>query len=163
MSRLSTRIPILVAGAIALSLTIAGCGSNNATTSQPDAAILDAGAGPSGADSSSAKPGNSVDADLKEWSITTKQPVVKAGKVKFTATNSGAASHELVVLKTDKPADSLGNKSRVSEKDSVGEVPDVAAGKSKSNTLYLKPGKYVLICNINGHYMQGMRTSLTVK
>jgi uncharacterized cupredoxin-like copper-binding protein len=163
MSKLSKNVPLIAIAVIALALALAGCGSKKSSSAQSDAGIAKTASGSSGATSSSAAIGNTVDADLNEWSIKTKQPVVKAGKVTFKATNSGAALHELVVLKTDKPADSLGNKARVSEKDSVGEVPDVASGKTKSNTLNLKPGKYVLICNINGHYMQGMRTSLTVK
>jgi uncharacterized cupredoxin-like copper-binding protein len=45
----------------------------------------------------------------------------------------------------------------------IGEIPDVEAGKSKSNTFELTPGKYVMFCNIPGHYAQGMYGSLTAK
>jgi uncharacterized cupredoxin-like copper-binding protein len=30
-------------------------------------------------------------------------------------------------------------------------------------TLNLKPGHYSLVCNLPGHYMQGMRADLTVQ
>lgn len=45
----------------------------------------------------------------------------------------------------------------------LGEVADLDAGKSGSLTLDLRPGIYVLVCNIPGHFMAGMWTTLTVK
>jgi uncharacterized cupredoxin-like copper-binding protein len=162
MNRLSKYTPLLALAAIATAIAVSGCGSSTASTASASN-VNQTAAGASAATASGAKLGHTVDASLNEWSITTKAPEVKAGKVTISATNDGAAPHELVVLKTDKPADSLGNGSRVSEKDSVGEVSDVKPGKSGKTTLDLKPGKYVLICNLPGHYMQGMKASLTVK
>jgi uncharacterized cupredoxin-like copper-binding protein len=151
------RASLLALAAIVLALTIAGCGSNNdSTASSSGGATQSAAPAPAAA-------GNTVDASLKEWSITDKQQTVKAGKVTFNASNDGSAPHELVVLKTDKPAGDLGSGSEVSEKDSVGEVSDIQPGASGKKTLDLKPGKYVLICNLPGHYAQGMHTSLVVK
>lgn len=87
-----------------------------------------------------------------------------AGKVKFTLQNQGQAEHELVVLKTNTAAGSLkATGGRVSEADSVGEVSETKAGATKSATLNLKPGRYVFVCNIPGHYQGGMRGVLTVK
>jgi uncharacterized cupredoxin-like copper-binding protein len=92
---------------------------------------------------------------------------VKTGIVTFEASNVSDASliHELVVLKTDVPADQLPViKGKVTEKQfkKMGEVEDVAAGESKRLTLKLPAGRYVLICNEPGHYEMGMRTSLLV-
>jgi len=92
---------------------------------------------------------------------------VKTGFVIIEASNVSDASliHELVVLKTDVPADQLPvAKGKVTEKQfkKLGEVEDVAAGKSKRLTLKLPVGRYVLICNEPGHYEMGMRTSLLV-
>ena len=44
----------------------------------------------------------------------------------------------------------------------LGEVSELEPGKSGSLTLNLRPGKYVLFCNVPGHYMGGMWTLLTV-
>lgn len=148
----------LVVVAVASAFAIAGCGSNKDSN---------ASSGRSGAAQSSASnsaPVSMIDAKLTEWSIDTNAPVAKAGKVDFTAVNDGAAPHELIVLKTDTPAADLPVKDgRVSEKDSVGEISELEAGKSGANSLDLAAGKYVLVCNISGHYSQGMYKELTVK
>jgi hypothetical protein len=46
---------------------------------------------------------------------------------------------------------------------SSGEIPEQEPGKSASHTFMLKPGAYVYICNVPGHYAAGMRGTLTVK
>ena len=37
-----------------------------------------------------------------------------------------------------------------------GEVSELDPGKSGALTVVLKPGKYVLICNMPGHFDSGM-------
>jgi uncharacterized cupredoxin-like copper-binding protein len=74
-------------------------------------------------------------------------------------------THELVVLKTDVADGALPvRKGTVLESRfrKMGEVEDVAPGKSKHLTLRLAPGHYVLVCNKPGHYSMGMHTSLLV-
>jgi hypothetical protein len=44
----------------------------------------------------------------------------------------------------------------------IGEIPDVEAGETKEATFDLTPGKYVMFCNLPGHYAQGMYGSITV-
>jgi len=44
----------------------------------------------------------------------------------------------------------------------LGEIADLAPGKSGKLTLTLKSGTYVLFCNEPGHYQDGMFTRLTV-
>jgi uncharacterized cupredoxin-like copper-binding protein len=89
-----------------------------------------------------------------------------AGKLKLTLTNSGSIPHELVLLKTSAAPGSLkvvAASERVSEAASVGEVSEIKAGISKSTTFDLKPGRYVYVCNIPGHYAAGMHGALVVK
>ena len=45
----------------------------------------------------------------------------------------------------------------------LGEVSELDPGKSGTLTLKLDPGTYMLFCNIPGHYMAGMWTTVTVK
>jgi uncharacterized cupredoxin-like copper-binding protein len=51
---------------------------------------------------------------------------------------------------------------KVSEDASVGEVSETDKGKTVTKTLDLAAGKYVLVCNIEKHYAQGMRSVFTV-
>jgi uncharacterized cupredoxin-like copper-binding protein len=92
---------------------------------------------------------------------------LKAGAVKLDVTNAADSNmtHELVVLKTDLAEDALPvHKGAVPEEKfkKMGEVEDIAPGKSKHLTLTLAPGNYVLVCNKPGHYSMGMHASLHV-
>ncbi|WP_240702072.1 hypothetical protein [Trinickia terrae] len=108
-----------------------------------------------------------VSATLLSNAIQLDMHDVKAGEVTLNVHNAGgdANAHELVVLRTDRPDGSLPVvKGQVPERKfmKIGEVEDVAPGKSKRFTIKLAPGHYVLICNKAGHYAAGMHTSLTV-
>lgn len=87
-----------------------------------------------------------------------------AGKVKITLDNAGSIEHELVLLRSSAAPGSLkvAAAGRVSEAASVGEVSEIKRGVSRSTTFDLKPGRYVYVCNIPGHYAQGMRGALVV-
>jgi uncharacterized cupredoxin-like copper-binding protein len=92
---------------------------------------------------------------------------VKAGAVNLDVTNAADnnMTHELVVLKTDAADGALPVRNGTvleSRFRKMGEVDDVAPGKSKHLTLKLAPGRYVLVCNKPGHYSMGMHTSLLV-
>jgi uncharacterized cupredoxin-like copper-binding protein len=92
----------------------------------------------------------------------------KAGNVTFLVKNSSKQIvHEMVVIPY--PAN---GKVPYSDKDSkfdedaaghLGEVSELEPGKSGSVTLDLKPGKYILSCNVATHYANGMWTVLTVE
>lgn len=93
---------------------------------------------------------------------------VPAGEVDFRATNaSEVIEHEMIVapLPADgKPLPYDEGSARVDEDaaNSIGEVSELAPGEKGSLTLHLDPGKYILYCNVAGHYMAGMWTILTV-
>jgi uncharacterized cupredoxin-like copper-binding protein len=87
-----------------------------------------------------------------------------AGKLKVTATNAGRQQHEFVLLRTDKAPGGIPVKGgKASESSSVGEISEQEPGKHATHTFTLKPGKYVFICNVDGHYKLGMRGALVVK
>lgn len=155
-----------LAGALAVAVTLVavGCGSSGSdsstTTTKAMATTTAAGSG-----------GNTVNivvGDTKglngPMTMTVDKTSVPAGSVTFTASNTGTIVHEVIVLKTDTPVDQLkvGSDHRVSEDDSVGEISEFAANTSSSVTLDLKPGNYVLVCNIANHYEMGMRAALKV-
>jgi len=93
---------------------------------------------------------------------------VKAGEVTFRVTNDSKDTiHEMVVSPikgADDPLPYSADENEVNEDTAgnLGEVAELDPGKSGSLTLHLKPGKYVLYCNIPGHYMSGMWTTITV-
>jgi len=108
-----------------------------------------------------------VDATLLSSSIQLKTHNVKSGRVTLDVKNAADNNmeHELVVLKTDLPDDALPvSKGQVMEHKlkKIGEVEDIAPGKSKRVSFKLSPGHYVLICNKPGHYESGMHTALVV-
>ena len=90
---------------------------------------------------------------------------VAAGPTTFTLTNTGIKKHEMVVLKTDEAIDALAvdpATNRVSEDTTVGEIGETDVGKIGTVTLDLAAGQYILVCNIEKHYAQGMRVAFTV-
>jgi len=95
---------------------------------------------------------------------------VKAGKVTFNVVNdSKDMIHELIVGHLDNPATQklpyVEGDYKVDEEgsDHLGEVSELDPGKSGALILTLKPGTYILYCNVAGHYMAGMWTTLTVQ
>jgi plastocyanin len=99
-----------------------------------------------------------------EQFLTVDPVTVKAGKVTFTFTNTGTRQHEMIVLKTDDAFDQLkvDEANKVSEDASVGEIPETDKDKIVTKTFDLAAGNYVLVCNIEKHYAQGMRSAFTV-
>jgi uncharacterized cupredoxin-like copper-binding protein len=129
-----------------------------------------------GADGSGGGP-STLRVELGQWHIDT-DATVAAGDVTFEVFNGGTMVHEMLVLKTDTPADQLPitdagdppvpvatGADKVSEDDSIGETgaPDMQPGTTRTFTIKdMTPGHYVLVCNIAGHYANGMRADLTV-
>lgn len=161
--RMRSRLWLLVSGVtLVAGLAIAGCGGGSSDTTTTSAA--------SGSQTGTTG-GNSLTVKMTEFAFTPSDPTVKSGTLQISAPNDGKVEHELVVLKTNKPAGSLPVKgNEVDEEgleakgvENAGEIEEVGPGQTKSNTFDLTPGKYVMICNLPGHYQQGMYGTLTVK
>jgi len=108
-----------------------------------------------------------IAADLTDNGIKLSTVAAKAGDVTFKIKNDSSAEvHELVVLRTDLPANQLTLRADggVDEEkfESAGEQGDIAAAKSTDLTLKLTPGHYALICNQPGHYAAGMHLDFVV-
>lgn len=116
-----------------------------------------------------------VNVTLREWAIDVSPARVKAGKVYFLVENKGPEDpHEMVIVRTDRPAGQLPVVNGIVPEDRVeivGEVEAFAPGTKASGVFDLEPGRYVLICNIaereqgklESHYQEGMYTTLTVE
>lgn len=94
---------------------------------------------------------------------------VPAGWVTFKVANlSTDMEHEMLVVPIngmETPLPYVEQENRVDEKAAgdVGEVAELAPGKSGELTVELRPGLYALICNIPGHYAAGMWRVLAVQ
>lgn len=120
--------------------------------------------------------GGTVEVTLQEWAVAANPSTISAGEVTFEATNEGPNDpHELVVIRTDLAPDQLPTNpdGTVNEEgegiEVLDEIEEFPVGETRSLTLDLEAGSYVLICNIydeeeqEAHYQQGMRTGFTVE
>jgi uncharacterized cupredoxin-like copper-binding protein len=94
-------------------------------------------------------------------------PIVKAGEVTFKLKNSSNdLVHEMLVFPYSGGANLPYNDKQVKIDEenakSLGEVSETDPGKGGELKLTLQPGKYVLLCNLPGHFANGMWTILTV-
>lgn len=117
-----------------------------------------------------------VNVTLDEYSIAPDSARVAAGSVHFAVENAGSAPHEMVVARAASPRDlPVGADGRVSEDGIakgalIGEVGAFPAGQTCDATFTLRPGAYVLFCNlltaVHGrevsHFREGMATTFRV-
>ena len=152
---------LISATVVALAFLAVGCSSSKSSTPAPTTA---AGGGVTVPAAGTPVAIEATDQSETAQSFKFDKTSVAAGKVTFTFKNSGTRKHEMVVLKTDEVFDALkvGADNKVSEDTSKGEIGETDAGKTGTVTIDLTPGKYVIVCNIEKHYAQGMRTAFTV-
>ncbi len=90
-----------------------------------------------------------------------------AGKVTFRVSNTSRdLEHEMVVIRVDNFHAAIPYKDGGVDEEAMhalGEVSELPPGKSGALTLDLEPGKYLLICNVPGHFEMGMFTHMTVQ
>jgi len=107
-----------------------------------------------------------VAVSLGEWFVQADPDSAAAGALGFNTKNDGAVAHELVVVKSDLAPDALPQAAGLVDEGQVeviGRLDQIAGGASGVLAADLQPGKYVLICNIPGHYGLGMHTGFTVQ
>ena len=114
--------------------------------------------------------GMGVNGDLSKatMGLTADVATIPAGTVTFNViNNSKTIIHEMIMSRV--PADNaplpyLVAKFKVDEAAAspLGEVSELEVGKNGQLSVNLTPGKYILYCNIMGHYMNGMWTIITV-
>lgn len=157
---MSHRLLATAALALLTGVIATGCGGgDNTTTTQAQTT----GEG--------APKGEALEIKMGDYFFDPKDASAKAGSVTISAPNNGKLVHELVLAKTNQGPASLPTTSNgevdeaklESRGEVAGEIADVAAGDTKQGTLKLTPGKYVMFCNLPGHYAQGMYGALTVK
>jgi len=130
--------------------------------------MVAAGAGCSSGPSSSA--GSRVVVTEHDFGLQASASSVRAGAVTVHVVNRGPSTHELNIDRTSLADGSLPLKpdGLTVNEDSpalqrVDSVSVVRLGSSQDLHLRLEPGHYVLYCNLEGHYLGTMHTSLEVK
>lgn len=110
-----------------------------------------------------------ADMSMATMEVDPSTTTVHAGLVTFEVTNGSTATvHELIVAPVPASGRQLpfdASMDRVDEDAAgdLGEVSELDPGKTGSLTLDLKPGKYVLFCNVPGHFDNGMWTVIDVQ
>lgn len=93
---------------------------------------------------------------------------VRPGPVTFKVTNlAGKIVHEVIVAKlgdnvTRLDYDETTTMVKEETLQSFGSVKEIEPNRTAALTVTLKPGKYLLYCNLPGHYMAGMWTLVDV-
>ena len=93
---------------------------------------------------------------------------VRPGTVTFKVTNlASKIVHEVIVARlpegaTTLPYDQATMMVMETALQALGAVNEIDPSRSAALTLTLKPGKYILYCNLPGHYMAGMWTVIDV-
>lgn len=143
---------------VALAVATAGCdsGADNGVTS------------PGGTGDTSAV--TQVHVHLDEWTIEPDVArVPKTAELIFDGHNHGGIPHELIIIRTDLDAHNLPVSRGKVDGEAAGEVvgeitvDELSPGTSVAHKLDLAPGRYVLICNVAGHYSKGMYAPLTIE
>ena len=130
---------------IAVALTVAGCGGG-----------------------ARAADGALVGITERDFHIAESVRRVHAGKVTLSIRNAGPDEHELIVA-PERPgglplrSDGFTINEAAIESSEPGSVEPQQPHHTELLDLRLKPGRYVLFCNMEGHYMAGMHTVLVVR
>lgn len=162
MHRLFVVAPLALVAVAAI--LIAGCGGGDddtTTTTENETAATGAGGGG----------GATLEIKMGDFFFDPENASAQAGPTTIEAPNEGDVEHELVVFESDLdpaklPTEANGEvdeeKLEQTGAEEAGEIEDVEPGQSKSGDFNLSAGKYVMFCNLPGHYSQGMYGTLTV-
>jgi uncharacterized cupredoxin-like copper-binding protein len=134
-----------VAACVVAALLGAGCGS---TTRHATAGVV-------------------VDVTERDFHIATSTAHVAAGVVDLRVHNNGPDQHELIVVPVRpdglpiRPDGFTVNEEAIQNSE-PGALDPGHSGATRDLTVNLKPGRYLLFCNMAGHYMGGMHTVVVV-
>lgn len=105
------------------------------------------------------------DVTLKDFSLSVEPGTFAPGEVTFGLHNEGPSTHEFVIIRSDEDPGALPVDNGLIPEDQVDlvdEAEDIAPGTDTTLSVNLAAGSYVLVCNLPGHYEQGMHAAFTV-
>ncbi len=112
--------------------------------------------------------GQVIDVKEESFKLTFSQYSAQAGPITFHIVNGADDMlHEFIIIQTDSPADELPTDEmtgRVKEEavTIIAAAEDIPPSNSRNVTVNLAAGHYVIVCNLPGHYQQGMRVDFNV-
>ena len=139
---------VVCAGFVVLALVTAACSSSS--------------------QSGTAAPGaREVNVKVRDFQIKVPRHIA-AGDVVFRVRNAGPDTHELILVRSDGKqlplrADDLTIDEDALKPRTVSLLDDDLPGGERDWKLHLTPGRYVLICNMSGHYLGGMHAQVVVR
>jgi hypothetical protein len=130
---------------LTLIATVSGCGDHAPAASRP------------------------VEVQLRDFAIDASKPSLTAGAVSFRVTNAGPETHELILVETDLDAsdlpleaDGISVNEDAPQLRKVTTLESIRLGQTRTVRVNLRPGHYVLFCNLEGHYLGLMHTAIDV-
>lgn len=108
------------------------------------------------------------DMAMAKMAINASPRQVRPGPVTFKVINlASKIVHEVIVARLPEgmeklPYDAAATMVKENALQAFGSVNEIDPSRSAALTLTLKPGKYMLYCNLPGHYMAGMWTVIDV-
>jgi uncharacterized cupredoxin-like copper-binding protein len=109
-----------------------------------------------------------VTVTLRDDAIELSADAIEAGELTFEGVNEGTMTHEFEVFAVPEGVDANalpveGGSAPADEMlEVIDEVEDIAPGTSADLSLTLDPGTYAVICNLPGHYANGMHATFAV-
>jgi len=103
----------------------------------------------------------------RDFQITPASHRAAPGPIVIRVTNRGPDEHELIVVRDDGHLPLRSDGMTVDEdalaKQTLGALEPGQPGTVRELHLVLSPGRYVLLCNMYGHYMAGMHSDVVVR
>jgi uncharacterized cupredoxin-like copper-binding protein len=104
----------------------------------------------------------------RDFKIKADRYELPAGKVDLSVKNDGPDAHELIVVRETNSGlpmrkDGLTVDEDAIEKQTLGALEPGQPGGIRHLDVRLTPGRYLLLCNMSGHYLGGMHAELVVR
>jgi uncharacterized cupredoxin-like copper-binding protein len=94
--------------------------------------------------------------------------LVSSGEIRLSVRNKGPDAHELIIVRARGSRlplrrDGVTVNEEALERATAGVLEPGSPGGLRELRVHLAPGRYVLFCNMSGHYLGGMRAELVVR
>ncbi len=172
---MSARLVKILGGMLLALATVAlvACGGDDGTsTVSPTASPTPAPTVPTPVPTPTPPPATTeVGIELSEFVVKPTTLRARPGTAVFKVKNTGAVTHQFLVVRSDLPTAELPRKADnhgvdESQVEVAGKIEAMAPGESGELSVPVEAGKYVLICNLYAggvsHYLSGMYTQLEI-